>query len=142
MINGCENCIHAAKEGIEEPCRDCISSLDNAYFKPKHLLRKLQHEHKAWQAYNFGTQEASDIFIGIVEEVGELAHSHLKQKQGIRSNEDHEAKSKDAIGDMCIFLANYCNLRGYDLHEIIETTWSEVSKRDWIKYPNTGRPEE
>ena len=70
--------------------------------------------------------------------MGELAHAHLKEEQGIRTGENHIALAKDSIGDIIIFLADYCSARGFDLQEIIEETWAEVKQRDWKKDPIKG----
>ena len=68
--------------------------------------------------------------------LGELAHAHLKQEQGIRSHEDHDTNAKDAVGDVIIYLADYCTLRGWSLQRIVEDTWEAVSRRDWTKDPD------
>lgn len=68
------------------------------------------------------------------DSVGRLAHALLKQKQGIRgTKEEHEAKAKDAVGDIVIFLLDVCNRRGWSFAEIVAETWAEVRKRDWTK---------
>ena len=102
------------------------------------MLKKLQKEHKVWLDHNFGGQPSYHSLLGVVEEVGELSHAHLKNEQGIRTNEDHIALAKDAIADIVIFLASYCNSREFDFEEIIQSTWNEVKKRDWIKFPKDG----
>ncbi len=94
-------------------------------------FRKLQDEQRPWVKHNFDGRPPYFPLLGTMEELGELAHAHLKQEQGIRTNEDHEAKAKDAVGDIIICLADYCTARGFDLQEIVETTWAEVKKRDW-----------
>jgi len=76
--------------------------------------------------------------LGLIEELGELAHSHLKEQQGIRTSEDHVAKAKDAIGDIVIFLADYCNARVFNLALIIKETWEQVRKRDWKRDSKVG----
>jgi len=74
--------------------------------------------------------------LGAVEELGELAHAHLKQEQGIRGTAaEHEEKAKDAVADVVIFLSDYCSKRGFEFQAIIEKTWAEVKKRDWRKNP-------
>lgn len=74
-----------------------------------------------------------------MEELGELTHSHLKQLQGIRGTpEEHVAKAKDAVGDIIVYLADYCTRRGWDLENIVSDVWAEVSKRDWVVYPLNG----
>lgn len=94
-----------------------------------------------WLQHNFPEADARDQFIGIVEEVGELARAELKSKQKIRGYNANKAseKIKDAVGDIFIYLANYCNVKGISLQECIDIAWEEVSKRDWIKNPKTGK---
>ena len=74
-----------------------------------------------------------------LEEIGELAHSHLKQEQGIRGTDsEHEHNAKDAIGDALVYLCDYCSRRGWDIQEILSQTWEHVSKRDWQKNSKDG----
>lgn len=104
-------------------------------------LRTMQAEHKAWALYNFGERSWQDPFMGMVEELGELAHAKLKQKQGIRGTyEEHESAAKDSVGDFMIYLSDFCNTQDppWDLEEIIETTWNHVKQRDWKKDPQKG----
>lgn len=73
----------------------------------------LQFEVIGWASRNFPDSEHWQPLLGAVEELGELAHSHLKESQGIRkTSEEHQIKAKDAIGDIIIYLAHYCSLRG------------------------------
>lgn len=39
-------------------------------------------------------------------------------------------------------LEHYCEFRKWDYELIVKATWAEVKKRDWIKYPETGLPEQ
>ena len=105
------------------------------------MLRKLQQEQKEWSNYNFSNRTNYQPLLGIVEEVGELAHAHLKFEQNVRINEDHLAKKKDAIGDIVIFLSDYCTMNNIDFQEAVELTWNDVKTRDWIKYPKNGKIE-
>jgi NTP pyrophosphatase (non-canonical NTP hydrolase) len=77
----------------------------------------------------------------LAEEVGELAHAHLKHEQGIRglTDEQYIEQAADAVGDVVIYLASYCNSNGIDLDRCVHAAWKEVSARDWIKYPHDGR---
>ncbi len=102
-------------------------------------LRTLQEEHMEWLEKNFPQQQGHDPLLGIVEELGELAHAHLKASQNIRGTpEALHAEAFDAIGDIVIYLASYCNSNGFDLHDAVTYTWSKVQKRDWQKYPQDG----
>lgn len=102
-------------------------------------LKQLQAEHKEWSERNFEYKFPDDQtfwkpIFGIMEEMGELTHHLLKRSQGIRgSSAEHTEKAKDAIGDLVIFLAGACSSLGFDLQEIVETTWKEVSQRDYKK---------
>ena len=111
-------------------------------------LKNIQKEIGEWADKNFGDElsgnpnkwrPAYHPLLGIQEEVGELSHAHLKEAQGIRgTKEEHEAEAKDAIGDIIIYIADYCHLRKFDLEDIIDSTWKEVQKRDWKKNPTEG----
>lgn len=77
--------------------------------------------------------------MGVVEEVGELSHALLKQKQGIRGTFlEHELNAQDSVGDILIFLTGLCDAKGWDLEAITEKTVNHVLKRDWQKNPTTG----
>lgn len=104
-------------------------------------LTKFQEEVKKWTNRNFGPSYGSGYrpLLGAIEELGELAHAHLKTEQNIRINEDHIHNKKDAIGDIIIYLTDYCNGQGFSLEEILETTWNEVKQRDWNKNKEVGK---
>ena len=93
-------------------------------------LDQIQTEQNEWSNRVFGPQSPLLPLLGVVEELGELAHAVLKREQGIRRDEDHLANEKDAIGDVCIYLLDYCNRRGFNLLELINTAWEEVRERD------------
>jgi NTP pyrophosphatase (non-canonical NTP hydrolase) len=101
-------------------------------------LREAQIETGKWHRRNFPNSQKYESLLGILEEAGELAHAHLKVVQGIRGGEDLEAQREDAVGDLLVFLLNYCNTNSLDLVNCFVKTWNEVSKRDWVKYPNKG----
>ena len=103
-------------------------------------LEKLCAEQPAWAARNFGEAARwEDPFMGLVEEVGELAHALLKQRQGIRGTpEQLEEEAQDAVGDIVIYLADLCHRRRWDLPAIVRATWSRVSRRDWKAHPEDG----
>lgn len=95
-------------------------------------LKLIQEEQETWALKNFGQQESYTQLLGINEEAGELNHAHLKGLQGIRHpSKDIKAMKKDAIGDLVIYLAGYCNLEDLSLEQCIQDVWNEVKKRDW-----------
>ncbi len=107
-------------------------------------LRRLQAEVAEWSAKNFGTPYGSGYrpLLGVVEEVGELSHAHLKVEQGIRGGQDHWVDKVDAVGDILIYLADYCAGQGIDMDDAVRKTWDKVRQRDWKKNPESGVEEE
>lgn len=102
-------------------------------------LWTLQDQHMKWLEHNFPNQQGHDALLGVVEEVGELAHAHLKLSQGIRGTPlEHQDAIRDAIGDIVIYLASYCNTNGYDLARCVEVAWHQVKTRDWQRNPQDG----
>lgn len=110
--------------------------------EPKFLtFQEVQGATYAWRKKNFPTtaDNADHQFMGVVEEVGELAHARLKSLQGIRGTaEEHLANEQDAVGDIVIFLAGYCSARGFNFGSLVEKALREVLERDWINDPHTG----
>lgn len=111
-------------------------------------LSTIQKEIHAWSTKNFGKRvdlyfDVSS-FLGIVEELGELAHSILKLSQGIRGSKvEHLAKVKDAIGDMMVYLLDFAErnseqLDGVDVDQMLAEVWDQVRRRDWRKNHSTG----
>ncbi len=95
-------------------------------------LKKIQKEQDVWSNHNFKNKKPYQPILGAAEEVGELAHAFLKMEQGIRgTREEHLAAMKDAVGDACVFLMDLCNQMGWQMDEVIESTWNEVKKRNW-----------
>ena len=80
-------------------------------------LSEIQAELKVWTIYNFGKQESIIPIMGMIEELGELTHAHLKELQGIRKS-DFLADKKDAIADITIYLLNYFNCINKDINLI------------------------
>ena len=108
-------------------------------------LTKLQKEMHAWSTKN--VDQGSNMppvlgtILGAVEELGELVHAHLKGEHGIRYTEcEVRALKKDALGDVVLCLANYCEHEDINLEHAILDAWKVVSQRDWKKYPLTGKP--
>jgi NTP pyrophosphatase (non-canonical NTP hydrolase) len=102
-------------------------------------INEIQRDIWHWKCKNFPNSNADEQFLGIVEEVGEAAHAILKQKQRIRGTWDqHEEDLRDAIGDIMIFLFNFCSENEWYLSDIIQETWDVVKKRDWEKHKGDG----
>lgn len=62
-------------------------------------------ERTEWVEKNFPPDTPSHSMLGVIEEMGELSHSYLKNIQGIRGDEEkHILDMKDAVGDMTVYL--------------------------------------
>jgi len=84
---------------------------------------------------------------GLIEELGELSHVDLKEEQCIREYTREKLLSEpdkaqhdriDAIGDIIVYLLNYCNLYGISLEAAINDVGKKVLKRDWNKDSSAG----
>lgn len=104
-------------------------------------LEQFQREQAEWLARQpFAAGPSWHPLLGVVEEVGELSHAYLKRAQGIRGDDQtHEAKAKDAVGDVLIYLADFCSRMDFDLQQILDETWGAVKQRDWFLNPETGQ---
>jgi NTP pyrophosphatase (non-canonical NTP hydrolase) len=102
-------------------------------------FEELQYAHSRWLAHNFPGQPSHEPLLGLVEEVGELSHAHLKMNQGIRGTiESLQKEKEDAVGDIFIYLISYCCANEISLRNSIEDAWSTVQSRDWVADPMRG----
>lgn len=102
-------------------------------------IHKLQDESAEWRTRNFPDHTSDDQLFGVIEEVGELTHAHLKGRQKIRHDEEEIFNLKrDAVADLVIFLCGYCSAEGIDIDFAISETWERVSQRDWQQFPING----
>lgn len=104
---------------------------------------ELQAAQAKWAQDNFGSpasRSPHQPLLGALEELGELAHAHLKSEQGIRGDVmKHHLAKIDAVADVIIYLADYCTLNGIDLALAVVKTWRQVESRDWKANPEDGQ---
>lgn len=99
------------------------------------VLDRLQKENEEWRRKNYPKAEDYYSLLGLMEELGELAHADLKGRQGIREGTDTRkilALKVDAIGDIVIYLADYCNQQGIHLRAAVLSVWDRVKQRNWM----------
>lgn len=91
----------------------------DAYDISREGLAEVRFHLWQWQRKQFpdrhGADLVEDLRLGIVEELGELAHAILKRRQGIRGMKDDAAflsKRDDAIGDVLVYLSNLLSATG------------------------------
>lgn len=73
------------------------------------LVDRIQKEQKEWAFQNFGKQAPGQMVLGMIEELGELA-------EGVEERD--LAKIEDAIGDVGIYMSNYCNIKELSLSQL------------------------
>jgi len=76
-----------------------------------------QEEVGEWSYDRFGDQPATNPFLGTAEEMAELTEEILT------GNPDNE-EVMDAIGDILVFFADYCNRAGVSYEEAAESRLS------------------
>lgn len=109
------------------------------------FLTKTQAEVHEWSERNFGLVPNSQIplrissFLGMVEELGEIAHAILKMTQGIRgTREEHTEAIKDGIADLLVFTLDFCARNQMEAELLLDEVWKKVKQRDWNKNNQTG----
>lgn len=75
----------------------------------KEFFKTLSEQVGAWSRYNFGIQSAHRPAMGMVEELLELW-------EGLDLFDNK--KAVDAIGDVTIYMADYCSIRGWNMGEV------------------------
>lgn len=74
--------------------------------------------------------------VAILINLGRLCHAHLKQSQGVRTEEDWQSEGRQALARLFALLRI---VSGVDVVQATKRTWdSVVSKRDWLKNPAAG----
>lgn len=74
-------------------------------------LFEMQESQRAWAKANFGEQTPIQMMMGILGELGEFA-------EAFEANNNTEMV--DAIGDVGVYLMNYCNLKGWSIESIMK----------------------
>jgi hypothetical protein len=96
----------------------------------------IEKEAGDWAERNFPNNDPMDCLLGLGEEVGELYHAHLKGRQGVRyPQEEIPIMKKDAVGDIVLYLFDYCRREGFTVWECLQIAWETVRKRDWLVNP-------
>lgn len=103
-------------------------------------IRKMQQENERWARENFTDTYhlKHNPVLGICEEAGELCHAFLKSEQGIRINENHSEDMVDAIGDIFVYMMDFCNRNKIDLESTMQIVWDKVKQRNWKENKETG----
>jgi NTP pyrophosphatase (non-canonical NTP hydrolase) len=101
-------------------------------------MSKLQVRLYRWQVKHFDNQDSWRLFVGAVEEMGELARAILKNAQKIRGFDDKQKfleASGDAIADIIVYLTQLATNLRLDIGQLFYETAKVVMERDWTKHP-------
>lgn len=94
----------------------------------------LSQEVGEWSHRNFGNKQ--DPYLGMIEELGELAHCLLKRWQQIRGYEDPKfflEQFTDALGDIGIYAANFAYNNHLNIHwPVVRGTTPQVSQTVYV----------
>lgn len=94
-------------------------------------LFELQKLIQQWQEKNFDEVEMWELALGVCEEAGELCHCVLKSERGMNGEEELDLEMRDAIGDVIVFLLGLCELKGWNIEEVVEEAVATVLQREW-----------
>lgn len=88
----------------------------------------MQEEQIAWSKKNFGEQPAYRPMLGMIEELCELQQAW---------DDKNKPEIIDAIGDVGIYMLDYCGKRGWSLAEIWEYSQSSMYlETPWVIFPS------
>lgn len=95
-------------------------------------LRRYQKAVNKWAKKTYPQNDVKTWrpLVGLVEELGELAHAFLKLDQGVHRNTTTTEAVSDAVGDLMVFLLEFCENNNIDIEEAFLEVWEkDVSRR-------------
>jgi hypothetical protein len=137
--------LEAVEEADEEGVLDAIG--DFMVFSVN-LCTKLGLDFDAINTYalgRVGSFSGMDTLIAIWKGVGTLSHVLLKTEQQIRGYDDRSVCRRDGAIAMARIVSAVTELafaQDIAAEAVLFGVATEVMKRDWVKYPETGFPEE
>lgn len=78
-------------------------------------LFEMQESQRAWAKANFGEQTPIQMMVGLIGELGEFHEHHEDNYQNPCVD-----KIIDDIGDVGVYLLNYCSLKGWSIGKLFE----------------------
>lgn len=87
------------------------------------VFATLQEEVHEWSTDNFADQPSHYPFLGTGEEAGELADD-------VSFDESPTEEELDAVGDILVYLADFCSRAGLDLQKAYEDAESDETRHD------------
>ena len=90
-------------------------------------LDAIQADQIEWSTRNFGQQPAHRPMLGIIEEMCELEEAQMLAGETGKEESDAAAQL-DAIGDIAIYMLDYCGKRGWRMQEL----WDARACPEWL----------
>ena len=84
------------------------------------LAARTQNKEKSWKDREY------HALHGMVGEIGEIHSIYQKAYQG--HQKDYEGLMKE-VGDLCWFIAEYCDCRGWELSDVMGANIEKLKKR-------------
>lgn len=120
-----------ARQGIRGNSKDHENSFDSAIDTLSEKTSDAALEGFEWDIDSYGDDcwtHLDEPLLGVQEELGELLGCALQ---------DIEARI-DAVGDIVLYLMDYCNKSGIDFEDAVRVTAEKVHARDWVSNPVNG----
>jgi NTP pyrophosphatase (non-canonical NTP hydrolase) len=86
-------------------------------------FKKIQMEQLEWSSRNFGPTPAHRPLLGMIEELCEL-----EAALNAANADGKEDEVLDAVGDVGIYMLDYCNKRGWDLQSLWERAPTKLGR--------------
>jgi NTP pyrophosphatase (non-canonical NTP hydrolase) len=93
-------------------------------------INEIQNEILEWQNSNFEFRKPHEMYLGLIEEVGELAHARMKYEHEYYPFDYYYQETKDAIGDIAIQLIGLCSQHYLNFEEVLNDIWNYVKTRN------------
>lgn len=97
-------------------------------------LETLQKKIHNWGGEKFPSAPSYLALIKVMEELGELA-SHYIGRIELRVGKEpieHQQGLEDSVADIVISLCVFCDREHVNLASLVNKTWEEVSKRQFV----------
>lgn len=106
-------------------------------------IEEYQKRLKDWQILHFGSSPPEWLTVGMMEELGEMAHTLLKYQQGIREHREKDVEKfkkqlADDFGDVVVYGMQVLTHFGINAEDAMRDTFEHVLKRDWTAHRLEG----
>lgn len=117
-----------------------MGAIAHAHLKAKQGIRGTAEEHEAKKVKELSLMMYAMTKYFSVSTIGKVIPlSSYEECQQTVMDFDVDTPA-DAIADIVIYAADFCNGQGIDMTQTVYETWNKVKQRDFKVYPGTGKP--